>query len=157
MSKKESINVLYVDDEPNNLESFKASFRRNFNVFTAISANEAEKILESNHGIHVLITDQRMPKKTGTELLEEAVKKYPNPTRIILTAYPEDEAVQEAQRRGLIYRSAAKPWDETELLNYIIEGYDLFYSKINQQQRLINLKRINEELNKSLKKSNDKK
>lgn len=150
------INVLYVDDEVNNLVPFKAAFRKEFNVFTALSALEAEAILDNGNDIHVLITDQRMPVKKGTELLEEAVKKYPNQTRIILTAYPEDKAVQEAEKMQLIYRAAGKPFDENELRNYIKEGYDLFYSKINQQQRIINLNRVNEELNKPLKKNKKK-
>ena len=42
------INVLYIDDEPHNLTSFHASFRQEFNVFTAESAEEGRKILEQN-------------------------------------------------------------------------------------------------------------
>ena len=68
MDKHQNINVLYVDDEQNNLISFTAGFRKQFNVFTALSAKEAESIL-AKENIHVLITDQRMPEKTGTELL----------------------------------------------------------------------------------------
>ena len=69
MMEFKTINVLYVDDEVNNLEAFRATFRRDFNVFTAISAKEAEAILDANNDIHILITDQRMPEKLGTELL----------------------------------------------------------------------------------------
>ena len=63
------INVLYIDDEPHNLTSFKASFRRDFNVFTAESAEEGRKILESNN-INVILSDQRMPKMTGIEFFK---------------------------------------------------------------------------------------
>lgn len=56
MSLIKMINVLYVDDEKNNLISFKASFRKHFNIFTALSAKEAENIL-AKENIHVLITD----------------------------------------------------------------------------------------------------
>ena len=82
-----TINVLYVDDEVNNLEAFRATFRRDFNVFTAISAKEAEGILDAENDIHILITDQRMPLKSGTELLAESVRKYPYQIRILLTAH----------------------------------------------------------------------
>jgi len=58
------INILYVDDEANNLMSFKATFRIKYNVFTAISGEEAKKILDNND-IHIIITDQRMPEMTG--------------------------------------------------------------------------------------------
>ncbi|WP_448635308.1 response regulator [Pedobacter panaciterrae] len=66
MSSGASINVLYVDDELHNLNSFKAGFRRLFNIFTAESALEGRKILEAEN-IHVIITDQRMPVMTGIE------------------------------------------------------------------------------------------
>ncbi|MEO8760124.1 MAG: response regulator, partial [Bacteroidia bacterium] len=77
MEEEVKINVLYVDDEENNLAAFKASFRRHFNVFTAISADEGKIILNKND-IQVLITDQRMPGTLGTELLAQAVKEYPD-------------------------------------------------------------------------------
>lgn len=133
------VNVLYVDDETNNLNSFKAEFRKNFNVFTAGSAKEAEPIL-AKHIIHVLITDQRMPETLGTELLSDAVKKYPYQTRILLSAYVEDDMVKESEMRGLIYAAIGKPWDADLLKKYIEEGYDIFYHKVAQQQLVLKLK-----------------
>jgi hypothetical protein len=41
------INILYLDDELQNLQSFKASFRREFNIDITTSAAEAEAILAS--------------------------------------------------------------------------------------------------------------
>lgn len=119
------INVLYVDDELNNLQSFHAAFRRSFTIYTALSAKEAEVILDNVNDIHVLITDQRMPETLGTELLEDAVKKYPKQIRIIVTAYPEDKDVQEAEKMQLIFGVLAKPWNADELQALIIEGYDV--------------------------------
>jgi DNA-binding NtrC family response regulator len=46
-----------VDDEIKNLESFKAAFRRDFTVLTALSAHDAENILESNKEIQVIVSD----------------------------------------------------------------------------------------------------
>ena len=116
------INVLYVDDEDNNLVSFKAGFRRYFNVFTALSAKKAENIL-SKKDIHILITDQRMPVKSGTELLAEAVKKYPKQVRILLTGYADIEAVKDAVNRGQIFKYLNKPWDVNELKSAIEQGF----------------------------------
>lgn len=130
MSEK-IINVLYVDDEETNLKAFGATFRRCFNVFTAPSAKEAEKILDIVKDIHVLITDQRMPETLGTELLVDAVKKYPKQTRIIITAYPEDKDVREAEEMQLIYAVVAKPWNPDELEELIIKGYDMYCSKMD--------------------------
>ena len=62
------IKVLYVDDEPNNLISFRANFREFFEVYTAESAEEGRKVL-NNTEIHILITDQRMPVQNGVQFL----------------------------------------------------------------------------------------
>jgi response regulator RpfG family c-di-GMP phosphodiesterase len=125
MATAQTINVLYVDDEANNLQSFTATFRRNFNVFTALSAKEAQLLL-AKHDIHVLVTDQRMPETTGTELLAEAVKKYPEQTRILLTAYTDVQSIIDAINKGHIFRYLQKPWNEAELKTAIEEGYEIF-------------------------------
>lgn len=56
----DKITILYVDDEENNLFSFKATFRIRYQVLVAISGEEALKILATKK-VHVIITDQRMP------------------------------------------------------------------------------------------------
>ena len=38
------VRVLYLDDEENNLRSFKATFRRDYEVYTALTSEEAFKI-----------------------------------------------------------------------------------------------------------------
>ena len=90
--QKKVINVLYVDDELNNLISFKAVFRIKYNVFTAISGEEAIKIL-SDTPINIIITDQRMPNMTGVEFLEKVIERFPDPVRILLTGYADMGAI----------------------------------------------------------------
>ena len=99
----QNMNVLYVDDEVNNLIGFKANFRRYYNIFTASSAKEAEEILADNE-IHVLITDQKMPETLGTELLERAITKYPDQVRILLSAQTDAVTVIDAFQKGLLLR-----------------------------------------------------
>ena len=125
MSKTEQINVLYVDDEVDNLKSFTAAFRRDFNIYTALNAKSADMVLAGNN-IHVLVTDQRMPETSGTELLAEAVKKYPDQTRILLTGYTDLEAIVDAINRGQIYKYLKKPWNHDELKHAIVSGYEIF-------------------------------
>jgi len=125
MQNEQLINVLYVDDQVNNLLAFTASYRREYNIFTAISAMEAKAILAANE-IHVLITDQKMPETQGTQLLQEAVRDYPLQTRIMLTAYSDNEAIFDAFHKGLIYKYMLKPWDFTELKNTIDMAYEVY-------------------------------
>ena len=121
----QNINVLYVDDEINNLIGFKANFRRYYNVFTATSAKEAEEILITNE-IHILITDQRMPNTVGTELLESAIIKYPDQVRILLSAHADSVTVIDAFQKGLLLRYVLKPYNPDELKGLIDSLYEVY-------------------------------
>ena len=134
MAHEVKISILYVDDEVHNLESFKANYRRYYSIFTALSATEAKKILTEND-VHIIITDQKMPGTTGTQLLEHAVMQYPLQTRIILTGYSDKDAILDAVNRGLIFKYLLKPYDVNVLKSVIDEAYEVYY-----------LNRIKEEL-----------
>lgn len=124
----EKINILYVDDEENNLMSFKATFRLKYNVIIAVSGDEALKIMEKKP-IEIIITDQRMPQMTGIEFLEKVLEKYPDPMRILLTGYSDMNAVIDAVNKGKIYHYLAKPWIEDEINMTIARAYEAFSDK----------------------------
>ena len=65
-----NIKVLYVDDEINNLSSFKASFRFDYKIFIAQTPDEALTVLNQNPDINVVLCDQRMPVTTGVDLID---------------------------------------------------------------------------------------
>jgi len=132
------ISLLYVDDEENNLISFKATFRLKYNVYTAISGAEAMGILEDKL-IHVIITDQRMPHMSGVEFLEEVLKKYTDPVRILLTGYTDMSTVIDAVNKGKIFHYLTKPWNEEELTQTIERAYEIFLEKEK-------IRRMNEKL-----------
>ncbi|MFN5793629.1 MAG: response regulator [Bacteroidota bacterium] len=131
--------VLYVDDEDNNLNAFRAGYRRDFEIYTASSALEGLKILEQ-HEIPVLITDQRMPEVLGTELLAEAVQKFPDQMRILLTGFSDIDALKDAVNRGQIYKYMQKPWNHDELketINMAAQIYQLKKERIEMQEKLL--------------------
>lgn len=131
MQKKENINILYIDDEQNNLNSFKASFRRDFKVFTAISAEEGREVLRTEN-IHVIFADQRMPDETGVQFFESILEKYPEPVRILLTGYSDIEAVIAAINKGRVFRYLTKPWQDNELFEAIDHAYQAY--KLREQK-----------------------
>ena len=120
-----AVGVLYVDDEVNNLNSFKAVFRHDFEVFTAISAKEGRKILDSTE-IGVIITDHRMPVMTGIEFLESIIPAYPDTIRILLTGFADINAVMDAINRGHVYKYLVKPWQNDELKMYILNAMEIY-------------------------------
>lgn len=134
----DKITILYVDDEENNLFSFKATFRIKYQVLTAISGDRALEILATKP-VHIIITDQRMPEMTGVEFLEKVIEKYPDPIRILLTGYADMGAVVDAVNKGKIFHYITKPWNEEELDLTINRAYEKYLEKAQ-------LKDMNEKL-----------
>ena len=132
------ITVLYLDDEENNLISFKANFRIKYNVLIALSGDEAMKIIETKH-VDIIITDQRMPNMTGVEFLEQVLEKTPDPMRILLTGYADMNAVVDAVNKGKIFHYLSKPWNEEELDMTIKRAYEVYEERLK-------IKEMNEKL-----------
>ena len=146
MDTEEKISVLYVDDESNNLLSFRAAFRRNYKIFIAGSAAEGMEILNKEF-VHVIIADQRMPQSTGVEFFNAVRKSHPHPIRILLTGYTDAEAIVDAINKGEIYRYIKKPWDELELQNAIQNAYEIYITRDKLDKKIIELEKTNDELN----------
>lgn len=137
--------VLYIDDETNNLNSFKAAFRRDFDIYVAQSAREGRKILDSTE-IGVIITDQRMPGMTGIEFLESILPVYPDTIRILLTGFSDMNAVMDAINRGQVYKYLVKPWQNEELKMYIQNAMELYHLRKENKELAHKLQLANMEL-----------
>ena len=140
-----AVGVLYVDDEVNNLNSFKAAFRHDFEVFTAISAKEGRKILDSTE-IGVIITDHRMPVMTGIEFLESIIQPYPDTIRILLTGFADINAVMDAINRGHVYKYLVKPWQNDELKMYIVNAIEIYKLRRENKDLAAKLRLANAEI-----------
>jgi DNA-binding NtrC family response regulator len=120
---KKKYSILYIDDEESNLRIFKNTFRRDFNIFTANSAQNALEMLKEVN-VDVLITDQRMPGMSGTELLKEVKKCCPDipPNRLMISGYSAPGDIEDAFNKYDLYRFIPKPWKEEELKTIIINA-----------------------------------
>ncbi|HEV7554546.1 MAG TPA: sigma-54 dependent transcriptional regulator, partial [Kofleriaceae bacterium] len=110
-----------------NLDAFRFNFRKTFDILTASGGAEALQILDDKQ-VAVVVTDQRMPKMTGVELLREVRARQPDAVGIILTAFTDVDVLVEAINLGQVYRYITKPWDAKEVrgvLQYAIERYHL--------------------------------
>jgi two-component system, sensor histidine kinase and response regulator len=127
LSTSEKIKVLYIDDEQNNLNGFKATFRFDYSVFIAADTHKANEILAANPDIHVILCDQRMPEKTGSQFFEEMKNIHPLPVRMLITGYSDIESVIDAVNKGHIFRYIKKPWTDIDIRSAIEEG-EKYYS-----------------------------
>ena len=118
MDKKEKI--LCVDDEVQIVISLRALLRSKYEVLIATSGEEALDILRKDNTIRVLISDQRMPKMLGAEVLREARKISPGTMRLLLTGYSDLQAIIDSINEGEVFRFINKPWNNQEL-RFIVE------------------------------------
>ncbi len=136
--------ILFVDDDSANLTVFEATFEGEFPLVTASSAEEALKLFE-NQEFSVLISDQRMPKMTGVELLERVHEKWPDTIRILITAYSDLNAAVAAINQGHVNRYLRKPWVPDELRAVLLESRGMFemnHRMRAMQQRLVETERM---------------
>lgn len=143
--KNKKIKVLYLDDEENNLQSFKAAFRRDYDVYTAITSEQAYDIVKSVRP-HVIFSDQRMPVTTGVEFFNAVRQIFPDPVRILITGYTDVQDIIEAINRGHIYRYITKPWSEQEIRVAIDNAYDLYNTRRELEHKVEELEKSNHEL-----------
>lgn len=138
MSAQTKHPILVVDDEPEILFSLRGLLRREFEVQTAESAQEAMEILQQQP-IHVVMTDQRMPAMTGVELLSRVQGEWPDAIRMVFTGYADVKAVIDAINEGHIYRYITKPWDPDELRALLRQACEEYDRIIERRQLLTDL------------------
>ena len=116
--------IAFIDDEPRILRSLKMHFRQSHDVFATTDATELMKYV-SEHDVQVVISDQRMPDKQGTEVLRDIKEASPNTIRILLTGYADLNAVIDSVNDGEIYRYITKPWQNDELKKIVNKATDI--------------------------------
>lgn len=114
--------VLFVDDEEQVLEGIKRSLHKEpIELYFARSASQALDIL-ARENIDLIITDEKMPHMSGSELLKIVREKYPRSIRIMLTGHADVRAAQKAINDGKIYNFLSKPIGKDKLLAIIYQA-----------------------------------
>lgn len=112
MRPSKKYTVLYVDDEPANLRSFKSAFRRLYKVHIADHPDKALEILKENEDtVNIVVSDHRMPDVVGTDLLRKVHDHDAGIRRIILSGFVKKEELQDANNEYGIHAYISKPWD----------------------------------------------
>ena len=117
--------LLYVDDELDNLVVFEAAFDDDFNIRSTNSAEKALQILE-NDLIPVVVADQRMPGMSGTELFGILRQRFPQTKRVLLTGYTDPDAMADAINEGQVFHFVKKPWDRGFLFSILVRAFQAY-------------------------------
>ncbi len=127
--------VLIVNDEQDNVDAFRFNFKRAFTILSANGGQEALEILRDTD-VAVIVTDQRMPKMTGLELLQAARDLRPDAVGIILTAFTDVDVLIESINLGHIYRYITKPWDAKEVRGVLTHAIERFHL-VRENKKLV--------------------
>ncbi len=101
--------ILCVDDEPQVLAGLNLQLGRRYEVFTALSGEQALRVLEEQHAIAVIISDMRMPRMNGATFLSKARAVAPHTARILLTGQTDLDAAISAVNEAQVLKFLKKP------------------------------------------------
>ncbi len=93
--------VLIVDDEKHTREGLQQALADNFDVSVAASADEAFNLMDAQ-SFDVILTDLRMPGKSGLKVIDKALALPNRPAVLMMTAYGNVETAVEAMKRGAV-------------------------------------------------------
>ena len=130
--------LLVVDDESDVGDSVHDLLRREFRVLKATNAQDGFRLLQEEE-IHIIMTDQRMPRVTGVEFLETVKARNPNAIRMLFTGYADLESIVAAINQGHVFQFLKKPWQPEELLSAVrmaAREYDRLIASSDESQRL---------------------
>jgi signal transduction histidine kinase/response regulator RpfG family c-di-GMP phosphodiesterase len=113
-SSGERERVLLVDDEPQVLVALEDLLSDDFVVLKTESPETALRIVKDEGNIAVIVTDQRMPRMTGDQLLSTLADSS-SASRILVTGYADLSAVIRAVNEGKIFAYVTKPWSPDDL------------------------------------------
>ncbi len=114
--------LLVVDDDPQVLAAvrrdLRAKYREQYTILSAASGEEAlatvKELKSRGDALAMIVSDQRMPGISGTEVLAKTREIYPLARRVLLTAYSDIEAAIKAINEAHLDHYLSKPWDPPE-------------------------------------------
>ena len=93
--------VLIVDDEKHTREGLQQALAETYDVSVAASADEAFNLLDAQP-FDIVLTDLRMPGKSGLKVIDKALALSNRPAVLMMTAYGNIETAVEAMKRGAV-------------------------------------------------------
>lgn len=101
--------VLFVDDEQQILDTFRASLRKRFKVETALGPVEGLEKIKTSGPYAVVVSDLKMPDMDGITFLTKVSEMHPDTVRVMLTGHADLESAISAVNEGSVFRFLTKP------------------------------------------------
>lgn len=117
--------ILIVDDEVRVLSALSELLSSDYDVLTCTSADAALDILEHSAFVACILTDMRMPHKSGCDFLSKSQSLAPIVPKILMTAFSDVEHISSLINQGLLFRHIEKPWDVSKLSASLQEAVEV--------------------------------
>ncbi len=137
--------MLVVDDEPSILDTLKLFLSPEFEVLTADSAESAQSVF-GNHQVDIVLSDQKMPRTCGVQLLEWVKQNSPRTIRLMMTGFADLDETIDAINKGQVFRFMLKPWNSENLLDMLRTSAKTFTLEQRNNQLLHELRELNDKL-----------
>ena len=141
-AQDEKQTVLIVDDEENNLQLLKRTFRGKYNLLTATNGVEALNVVrEYGDKIALIVSDQKMPVMEGTEFFKQVRESHPQIVKILLTGHVDTDILVAAINDCDLFQYILKPFEPEELKIAVENGISkysmasnnkLFYNELRE-------------------------
>ena len=133
-AKDEKKTVLIVDDEENNLQLLKRTFRGKYNILTAHNGVEALEIVKQyGEKIALIVSDQKMPVMEGTEFLKKVRETNPQIIKILLTGHVDTDILVSAINDCDLFQYILKPFEPEELKIAVDNGISKYSMASNNK------------------------
>lgn len=133
-AREDKHTILIVDDEENNLQLLRRTFRNKYNILMAHNGLEALDVVKQ-HGdeISLIVSDQKMPVMEGTEFFKKVRETNPQIIKILLTGHVDTDILVAAINDCDLYQYILKPFEPEELKIAVDNGIQK-YSMANNNK-----------------------
>ena len=132
--------ILLVDDDAMVLAGLKRQLRGQFRIETALSGDEALKIIDENGPFAVVVSDYYMPSMNGIDFLCKVKKVDPDTVRMMLTGSADMSTAIQAVNEGSIFQFHPKPCPADTLGQAIKSGIDKYRKTTDRQVHMKKIK-----------------
>lgn len=118
--------VLCVDDDPNILDAYRRSLRKQFILDTALGPEKGLDAIASKGPYAVVVSDLKMPGMDGIQFLSKVAEAAPDTVRVMLTGYADVNTAISSVNEGRIFRFLTKPCPPEELGRTLEAGMEQY-------------------------------
>ena len=144
--RPENIRILCIDSDESCLKNYQQIFQfRAYNITLLKTGKEAIQLWESKE-FDIVLCDSKLSDMSGIDVLENFKNTNPDAIRILISADSDSIDISKAINQGGIYRLISKPWNEDDLMYFVISAVELTISRKEEVLILEEAKRNNKKL-----------